>query len=323
MSELTWSAMSGLGPTTSLAVAAGGSRAPSGLSVSPSMFVPTTPAQASPSSRRKPAAPAAAAEAPAKGTEEDYALAWDGTRLTLDDTPGDASRVWEGDPNIIYAPADAELGLPDFMWEKSPEDGTYEWPDEAPPEGGWNQWTEDAPPPGGDPEQQAPTPFTPPPGSEVVYYVYGHDGKLLAEYDTNGFCDRDYIYAGNRLVAEYRPKESKFYFYAQDQINSTRVVTDSSGTRTYAATYDPFGGIQLETGDTAAPTLKFSGRERDSSTGFDYFGAAISPTCNTGGSARIRRSIAIAGSTPRSSGTHTRTADLVIPWEVHDRPLGG
>ncbi|MEW6363201.1 MAG: polymorphic toxin type 28 domain-containing protein [Acidobacteriota bacterium] len=213
------------------------------------------------------------AEAPPQGTEEDYGLAPDGSRLMLEDTLGDASKVWEGDPDMIYAPADEALGLPDFMWEKSPDDGCYEWPEEPLPEGGWNQWNEDALPPEGDPGQQAPTPFTPPPGSEVVYYVYGHDGKLLAEYDTNGFCDRDYIYAGNRLIAEYRPKESKFYFYAQDQINSTRVVTDQSGTRTYAATYDPFGGLQFETGDTTAPTLKFSGKERDTSTGFDYFGA--------------------------------------------------
>ncbi len=63
-----------------------------------------------------------------------------------------------------------------------------------------------------------------------TYYIYSFDGRLLAEYDVSGFWIRDYIYFGGQLVAEYRAAtpQPQYYFYASDQINSTRIVTDSN-----------------------------------------------------------------------------------------------
>jgi hypothetical protein len=58
-----------------------------------------------------------------------------------------------------------------------------------------------------------------------TYYIYSYDGKLLAEYDHNGNCVKDYIYAGNRLIAEYYPPPiDKYYYYMSDQVNSIRIV---------------------------------------------------------------------------------------------------
>ena len=34
---------------------------------------------------------------------------------------------------------------------------------------------------------------------------------------------------GSRLVAEYDPAASQYYYYTQDQIGSTRIVTDDTG----------------------------------------------------------------------------------------------
>jgi len=103
------------------------------------------------------------------------------------------------------------------------------------------------------------------------FYIYSYDGKLMAEYDTYGQWVRDYIYVGNQLIAEY--KGTTYYYYASDQINSTRVVTDNSGVVVYSAAYDPYGGIQKTWVSTYAPTTKFSGKERDVESGLDYFGA--------------------------------------------------
>jgi len=106
-----------------------------------------------------------------------------------------------------------------------------------------------------------------------TYYIYAFDGQLLAEYNALGFCTRDYIYMGNRLIAEYHPAEDKYYYYISDQINSTRIVTDDYGTVVYAAAHDPYGGEQLTWINTYNPSLKFSGKERDIESGLDYFGA--------------------------------------------------
>jgi RHS repeat-associated protein len=108
-----------------------------------------------------------------------------------------------------------------------------------------------------------------------AFYIYSFDGRLLAEYNISGQCVRDYIYFGGRLIAEYREYETEhYYYYTSDQINSTRIVTDSSGTVVYAAAHDPYGGIQKTWEPiTFDPSLKFSGKEHDEESELDYFGA--------------------------------------------------
>ncbi len=84
---------------------------------------------------------------------------------------------------------------------------------------------------------------------------------------------RDYIYLGDRLLAEYQPQTGQIYYYTSDQVNSTRVVTDQNGVRVFAATYDPYGGIQKIWENSYSPAMKFSGKERDAESNLDYFGA--------------------------------------------------
>jgi YD repeat-containing protein len=110
-------------------------------------------------------------------------------------------------------------------------------------------------------------------GPTGTYYVYGFDGRLLAEYNGLGICVRDYIYMGGKLIAEYRPQENAYLYYATDQIGSTRIVTDDTGAVVYAAAHDPWGGIQQTWTSAYDPALKFSGKERDTESGLDYFGA--------------------------------------------------
>jgi RHS repeat-associated protein len=95
----------------------------------------------------------------------------------------------------------------------------------------------------------------------------------MAEYDHNGNCVRDYIYVGNKLLAEYQPQTGKYYYYMNDQINSTRIVTDDAGNVAYSAIHGPFGGAQKTWTNTYDPKLKFSGKEREGYSDLDYFGA--------------------------------------------------
>jgi RHS repeat-associated protein len=106
-----------------------------------------------------------------------------------------------------------------------------------------------------------------------TFYIYAFDGRLLAEYDVNGQLVRDYIYFGGMLVAEYRNQDSRLLYYASDQINSTRIVTDTNGTVVYSAAHEPYGGIQKTWVSSYDPSFKFSGKERDAESDLDYFGA--------------------------------------------------
>ena len=105
------------------------------------------------------------------------------------------------------------------------------------------------------------------------FYIYSFDGKLLQMYDVFGTILKDYIYMGDRLIAEYDHVGARFLYYTPDQINTTRVVTDGSGTIVYSAAHDPYGGIQQTWVSTYDPLQKFSGKERDAESGLDYFGA--------------------------------------------------
>jgi RHS repeat-associated protein len=106
-----------------------------------------------------------------------------------------------------------------------------------------------------------------------TYYVYSSNGLLLAEYDENKVCQREYIYQGSTLVAEYQPVSNAYFYYTSDQINSTRVVTNQVGTVVYTAYYEPFGRTRINIIKSYAPRLEFSGKDRDDVTGLDYFGA--------------------------------------------------
>jgi RHS repeat-associated protein len=106
-----------------------------------------------------------------------------------------------------------------------------------------------------------------------TYYIYSFDGKLLSEYDQSGTCVRDYVYAGNRLIAEYRPQTSKYYYYMSDQINSTRIITDDAGAVVYSEAYGPYGDVQKTWTKAYDPKQKFSGKEREGYSELDYFGA--------------------------------------------------
>ena len=106
-----------------------------------------------------------------------------------------------------------------------------------------------------------------------TYYIYAFDGKLMAEYDHDGICVKEYIYLGGQLIAEYQPQTAKYYYYARDQINSTRVVLDDNADLVHSSAYGPYGQVLDTTTNTYEPKLKFSGKEREGYSNLDYFGA--------------------------------------------------
>jgi len=105
------------------------------------------------------------------------------------------------------------------------------------------------------------------------FYLYSFDGRLLRQYDVYGATLKDFIYIGNRLIAEYDAVGNRYLYYTQDQINSTRIVTDDSGTVVHSQAYNPYGGVQETWANSFDPLAKFSGKERDVESELDYLGA--------------------------------------------------
>ena len=83
---------------------------------------------------------------------------------------------------------------------------------------------------------------------------------------------REYIYLGSKLLASLNltTGQPAVSYYHTDVLGSVRATTNAAGTTTTQHDYKPFGeGNTVMTGDPR----RFTGKERDAETGFDYFDA--------------------------------------------------
>jgi RHS repeat-associated protein len=126
-------------------------------------------------------------------------------------------------------------------------------------------------------------------GSTTTWYIYGLAGELVAEYGAGGAVgspQKEYGYRGGQMLVVYDSTETgnkQFQWLVQDQLGSTRMVVDLSGSLTGMKRHDylPFGeelgaGVGIRTAGQGYPPpddqvrQKFGGYERDSETGLDF-----------------------------------------------------
>jgi RHS repeat-associated protein len=109
--------------------------------------------------------------------------------------------------------------------------------------------------------------------SSITLYWYGASGNVLDETSGNGTMVSEYIYFNGNRVARWDADNSVKYYFS-DKLGSASVITDNQGTMPPLAESDyyPYGGeIQITSGDSNH--YKFTGKERDSESGLDNFGA--------------------------------------------------
>jgi RHS repeat-associated protein len=114
-------------------------------------------------------------------------------------------------------------------------------------------------------------------GSGKLYW-YGMGADVLDESDASGNITDEYVFFnGSRIARQHiasacpNPNVVSDY-YLSDHLGSSRVVTDSSGNVLDDSDFYPFGGERSIVG-SSGNTYKFTGKERDSETSLDNFGA--------------------------------------------------
>ena len=108
-------------------------------------------------------------------------------------------------------------------------------------------------------------------GTGTVYW-YGGGSQVLSQ-SLPATIAMDYIYFGGKRVAERRYDEPNVYYYEADMLGSSRTTVVAGQTSPfYDADFYPFGGERAIT-DTGVIKFKFEGKERDTETGDDDFGA--------------------------------------------------
>jgi len=81
-----------------------------------------------------------------------------------------------------------------------------------------------------------------------------------------------WIYGPGRLVVEQITSTNTVYYYHEDQLGSTRKVTDASGGVVRSYTFDPWGNISSTTGTLSTP-VQFAGQFTDMESGLYYMRA--------------------------------------------------
>jgi RHS repeat-associated protein len=104
--------------------------------------------------------------------------------------------------------------------------------------------------------------------SSGTYYWFSPSGSVLAETDTSGNTQNEYIYFSGARTAR-RDSSGNVYYYFQDQIGSSRLIANSSGTVCYDADFTPFG-YEMAYTTSCSQNYKFTGMERDVETGNDH-----------------------------------------------------
>ena len=112
---------------------------------------------------------------------------------------------------------------------------------------------------------------TPPQGSGMTKYLVGPSGEQITELSggTNQWVHTN-VFAGSKILATYDP--TGVHFPITDPLGSVRMQVSGTGSIDQQCGNLPFGEQSASCG-TNITELQFTGKERDTESGLDYFGA--------------------------------------------------
>ncbi len=109
--------------------------------------------------------------------------------------------------------------------------------------------------------------------SSGTMYWPGPGGEYLTETDLTGNINEEYIFFNGARIARVDRPSGAVHYYFSDHLGSASVISDASGNVDESYYYYPYGGVQSTAGAGDPNHYKFTGKERDSESGLDMFGA--------------------------------------------------
>jgi RHS repeat-associated protein len=108
--------------------------------------------------------------------------------------------------------------------------------------------------------------------SSGTMYWPGPSGEYLTETGLTGTINEEYIYFNGARIARVDRPSGTVHYYFSNHLGSASVITDDLGNIEEETDYYPFGGVSYTSGSDPNH-YKFTGKERDSESGLDMFGA--------------------------------------------------
>jgi len=104
-------------------------------------------------------------------------------------------------------------------------------------------------------------------------YWYGAGTEILDESDLSGNFTNEYVFFGGRRIAIRNVSSGTIDYYEEDMLGSSRTMVQAGGTSPcFDADFLPFG-YEKDVTTTCTQNYKFEGKERDTETSNDDFGA--------------------------------------------------
>jgi len=110
--------------------------------------------------------------------------------------------------------------------------------------------------------------------SGTLYYYIPGSGEVLQESDLAGNTRYRYVFFNGKRIVRRNSSSGEILYYFSDHLGSSNVVTNATGTTIKEESdFYPFGGERVVTDTVSDQNYKFTGKERDSESGLDYFRA--------------------------------------------------
>lgn len=106
----------------------------------------------------------------------------------------------------------------------------------------------------------------------LLYWGQGVTGSA-AESDFNGNIAKEFVFFNRKRCARIDISSGAVHYYFSDHLDSSNVVTNASGGVEEESDFYPFGGERVIADTLSDQNYKFTGKERDSESGLDNFGA--------------------------------------------------
>jgi RHS repeat-associated protein len=108
--------------------------------------------------------------------------------------------------------------------------------------------------------------------SPGTMYWPGPGGENLTETTLAGVINEEYVYFNGQRIARVDRPSGTVNYYFSNHLGSASVITSAAGVIQEEMDFYPFGGVAYTSGSDPNH-YKFTGKERDSESGLDYFGA--------------------------------------------------
>ncbi len=111
-------------------------------------------------------------------------------------------------------------------------------------------------------------------GATGTLYWRNIGGDTLAESTLAGTMQEEYVFFSGKRIARRDVSGGAVHYYFSDHLGSHGVVTNATGSSCEQdIDYYPYGGQENDYCNAVAQNYKFTGKERDSESGLDNFGA--------------------------------------------------